>query len=118
MRACLPEYQLIAPKSLAHALRILEQEPGVWKPFAGGTDLMVVFEAGRLSHKRFLSIWNLPELKGIEETADYLTLGALTTYTQVLEHPTLQREFPLLCQAARETGGIATQNREIGRAHV
>ena len=31
-------------------------EPGVWKPFAGGTDLMVLLEAGKLPHKKFLNI--------------------------------------------------------------
>ena len=40
-----------------------------------------------------------------------MTLGALTTYTEVLAHPVLRAEFPLLCEAARETGGVATQNR-------
>ena len=38
-------------------------------------------------------------------------LGALTTYTEILRHPVLQEEFPLLCAAARETGSVATQNR-------
>src|SRR5207248_145242 len=50
-------------------------------------------------------------LNGIDETAENVTLGALTTYTQVQANQTLQREFPLLCRAAMETGGIATQNR-------
>src|SRR5439155_19084119 len=77
----------------------------------GGTDLMVLFEAGKLWHKRFVSIWGLPELRGIVATRDHLTLGALTTYTEVQRHPALRREFPLLAQAASETGGIATQNR-------
>ena len=44
-------------------------------------------------------------------TADHITLGALTTYTEVQASAVLRREFPLLGQAARETGGIATQNR-------
>ena len=57
--------------------------PAVWKPFAGGTDLMVLLEAGKLPHRRFLSIWKLPELRGIEVTPDHVTLGALTTYTEV-----------------------------------
>jgi CO/xanthine dehydrogenase FAD-binding subunit len=82
-----------------------------WRPFAGGTDLMVLFEAGKLPHKQFVSIWGLPELRGIAATPDYLTLGALTTYTEVQRDPIIRREFPLLAQAASETGGIATQNR-------
>ncbi len=86
-------------------------EPDVWKPFAGGTDLMVLLEAGKLPHRKFLSIWHLPELRGIEVTPEHVTLGAVTTYTQVRRHELLADEFPLLCRAAAETGSIATQNR-------
>ena len=111
MRAYLPAYQLKALPSLAETLQQMASEPGAWRPFAGGTDLMVLLEAGKLAHKQYLSVWHLPELRGIEETPEHIRLGALTTYTQVLCHPTLQREFPLLCQAASETGGVATQNR-------
>ncbi len=111
MRACVPDYDLKIPANLAEALGLLEREPGVWKPFAGGTDLMVLFEAGKLSHKKFLSIWRLPELKKIEITSDSISLGALTTYTQAQANAILQQEFPLLCRAASETGGLATQNR-------
>lgn len=111
MRSFLPSYHLEAPRDLASALERMKGEPGVWKPFAGGTDLMVLLEAGKLSHRRFLSIWKLRELQGIEVSADYVTMGALTTYTTVQRHETLAPEFPLLCRAAAETGGIATQNR-------
>ena len=100
MRAYLPDYELIAPRDLAEALEIMAREPGAWRPFAGGTDLMVLAEAGKLAHRRFLSIWHLPELRGIEETPEHVTLGALTTYTQVQRSSVLQREFPLLCRAA------------------
>jgi len=87
------------------------REPGAWKPFAGGTDLMVLLEAGKLPQRQFLSIWKLPELRGIEVTSTHVTLGGLTTYSDVRRHETLVREFPLLCRAAAETGSIATQNR-------
>src|ERR1043166_2981747 len=111
MRAYLPSYQLISPVSLDEALETLTQDNGTWKPFAGGTDLMVLLEAGKLPHKNYVNIWNLPELRGIEVTKDQVVLGALTTYTEVQNHPVLRTEFPMLCEAARETGGIAIQNR-------
>ena len=69
MRSYLPSYHMEAPRDLAAALERMAREPGVWKPFAGGTDLMVLLEAGKLPHRRFLSIWKLPELRGIEVTA-------------------------------------------------
>src|SRR5271157_1216833 len=89
----------------------MASEPNTWRPFAGGTDLMVLLEAGKLPHTRYLSIWHLPELRGIQVTPENITLGATTTYTQVRRHNLLATEFPLLGSAAAETGGIATQNR-------
>jgi CO/xanthine dehydrogenase FAD-binding subunit len=46
------------PPSLADALALLNTEPGVWKPFAGGTDLMVLLEAGKLDHRNYVNIWD------------------------------------------------------------
>jgi CO/xanthine dehydrogenase FAD-binding subunit len=111
MRAYLPAYEMETPRDLAVALDRMASEPAVWKPFAGGTDLMVLLEAGKLPHKKFLNIWNLRELRGIAVGAEHVTLGALTTYAEVQRHEILEREFPLLCRAAAETGSVATQNR-------
>ncbi len=108
MRSHVPSYELVVPGSLERALSLVGEG---FRPFAGGTDLMVLFEAGKLAERRFVSIWGLADLRGITATPDYLTLGALTTYTEIQRNPVIQREFPLLAQAASETGGIATQNR-------
>src|ERR1041384_5569088 len=111
MRAYVPSYQLISPANLTETLDLIARADGAWRPFAGGTDLMVLLEAGKLPHKHYVNIWHLPELRGIEVLDDQVTLGALTTYTEVQEQPVLRNEFPMLCEAARETGGIAIQNR-------
>ena len=81
MRAFIPDYQIETPASLADALKLLESAPGVWKPFAGGTDLMVLLEAGKLDHRNYINIRGLKELRGIDTTDTHVTLGALTTYT-------------------------------------
>jgi CO/xanthine dehydrogenase FAD-binding subunit len=111
MRSYLPSFDLRAPDSLAAALELLATEPGRWRALAGGTDLMVLFEAGKLTHTHYLSLWHLDELRGIAVGPDEVVVGALSTYTDVLEHPLMRDEFPLLCRAASETGGVATQNR-------
>jgi CO/xanthine dehydrogenase FAD-binding subunit len=90
---------------------MLAQEPSVWRPFAGGTDLMVLLEAGKLPHRQFVNIWKFGELRGIEVTSESLAIGALSTYSEIQRNEILRREFPLLCRAASETGSIATQNR-------
>ncbi len=111
MRSHVPSYGLISATALSDALDVLAREPGVWQPFAGGTDIMVLLEAGKLKHQNYLNIWNLAELRGIEVSNEHLTIGALTTYTEIQSHPILLAEFPMLCQAASETGGLAIQNR-------
>src|SRR5215831_2919202 len=105
MRAYLPNYQLKSPRDLGEALDLMAREPGTWKPFAGGTDLMVMLEAGKLPHRDYVNIWGLPELRGIGVAGSQVTLGALTTYTEVQQHSILREEFPMLCRAASETGG-------------
>jgi CO/xanthine dehydrogenase FAD-binding subunit len=111
VRAYLPDYDLYAPGTLTEALKILSDQPGAWRPFAGGTDLMVSLEAARLPPGRYLALWKLPELTGIEETETHVDVGALTTYTDILNSALLHRDFPLLCHAAGDVGGVATQNR-------
>ncbi len=111
MRAYLPDYELKIPANLGEALRMLSDEPGVWRPFAGGTDLMVLLEAGKLAHTRFVSLWGLPELCGIETNGDQVTIGAMTTYSQIQRNDVLRSEFPMLCEAASLTGAVAIQNR-------
>ena len=111
MRSYLPSYQLETPRDLTQALQQMAVEPGIWKPLAGGTDLMVLLEAGKLPHRRYLNIWELAELRDIKVTPEHVFIGALTTYAQIRRNDALLREFPLLCSAAAETGSIATQNR-------
>src|SRR5688500_20378315 len=95
MRAYIPDYRVVSPTDLSETLALLAREAGVWKPFAGGTDLMVLLEAGKLAHRNYLNIWNLNELRGIKVNQTHVTLGALTTYTQVQAHPVLRAEFAM-----------------------
>ncbi len=108
MRAYVPEYDLVVPSSLNEALRLVADQV---RPIAGGTDLMVLFEAGKLPYRRLVSLWRIPELRGISTSETHLTLGALTTYTEIQRSAIMQREFPLLDRAASWTGAVATQNR-------
>src|SRR5215813_7910269 len=111
MRGSIPNYELVTPKSLAEVLSLLANEPRKWKPFAGGTDLMVLLEAGKLAHRNYVNLLPLQELRQIDVKEKHLTFGALTTYTDVQRNSVFVDEFPMLCQAASETGGLAIQNR-------
>jgi CO/xanthine dehydrogenase FAD-binding subunit len=111
MRGFVPDYDLITMPSLADTLKALGQEPNRWKPFAGGTDLMVVFEAGKLKHHEFLNLSPFSELKQIESNDLELRIGALCTYTEIQNDPIVQAEFPLIARSGWVTGAKAIQNR-------
>src|SRR5258707_311484 len=111
MRRDRADYELIAPGNLQAVVSLLADEPGKWLPIAGGTDVMVLYAAGKLPARKLVSIWNLPELRVIEISPEEIRIGAGCTYTELRDHGIIAREFPLLARAARWTGGIANQNR-------
>jgi CO/xanthine dehydrogenase FAD-binding subunit len=111
MRSDPGNYELVAPASLQAAVALMAKTPGLWLPIAGGTDVMVQYAAGKLPARKLVSIWNLPELRRIEISADEIRIGAACTYTDLREHSVVCGEFPLLASAARWTGGVANQNR-------
>jgi CO/xanthine dehydrogenase FAD-binding subunit len=111
MKSYVPDYDLVAPESLDEVLRLIAREPGVWRPIAGGTDLMVLFEAGKLPYRKLLSLARIGQLRGFTASDSHVTLGGLTTYSEIQRNEIMRHEFPLLVKAASWTGAVATQNR-------
>lgn len=111
MRGIVSDFQLIHPKNLAHALDLISEKGTESKVIAGGTDLMVQFESGRLKPTRFINIWNLKDLGGISISKQEIRIGGLASYSEIIEHPILKKEFSMLVDSARATGAIAIQNR-------
>lgn len=105
------EFLIKTPDSLKETLSLLSNEPKKWKPFAGGTDIMVLLENGQLDHSYFLNIDKCEELKSIEISDSEVQIGSLVTFNMIKRHPLLQAEFPNLCEAARQVGSTAIQNR-------
>jgi CO/xanthine dehydrogenase FAD-binding subunit len=111
MRSDPNDYELVAPGNLSAVVSLLADQPGSWLPIAGGTDVMVQYAAGKLTARKMVSLWNLPELRQIEVADSELNIGATCTYSQIRNHQVVKKEFSLLASAASWTGGIANQNR-------
>jgi CO/xanthine dehydrogenase FAD-binding subunit len=111
MRANPAEYELVAPESLREALALMANNPGEWLPIAGGTDVMVLYAAGKLLGRKLVSVLSYPEMRGISVDLSEVRIGAACTYTDLRQHPVVAKEFPLLTRSAAWTGGIANQNR-------
>jgi CO/xanthine dehydrogenase FAD-binding subunit len=111
MRSDPADYEMVAPGSFPAVLSLLAEQPGIWLPIAGGTDVMVQYAAGKLAARKLVSLWNLPELRRIDVSDDEVRIGAGCTYTDLRDHAVVAGDFPLLGNAASWTGGIANQNR-------
>lgn len=98
------------PRSLKQALAMLAGDPSL-TPIAGCTDVYVSLHFGTMPLRRFINLWDLDELRGIRVDRDVLKIGALTTYTEIIESKIVQKRAPMLVAASKEVGGAQIQNR-------
>lgn len=100
-----------SPGTIKETYRVLAERGALVRVIAGGTDLMVLMNARTLEADEFLDIWQVDELRGIEEKEESLRIGALTTYTQLIRSPIIQQYAPSLVAASRTIGAAQIQNR-------
>jgi CO/xanthine dehydrogenase FAD-binding subunit len=98
--------QYLRPESLSEALGALAERPLV--VLSGGTDFYPA-RVGRLVEEPVLDISGIQELRGIDEEAEHIRIGATTTWSEVVHAP-LPGYFDCLKLAAREVGGVQIQN--------
>jgi len=97
------------PDNLPQALETLAETEQQWRILAGGTDLCVRNE-NRLHTLNLLDIRGIDELVGISEGASGVSIGACTSFTDLINSPVIRERFPSLVAAARQIGGIQIQN--------
>lgn len=68
---------------------------------AGGTDLLTLMKAEIATPIHLVDIKRVAELpRGIRQTADGVTIGTLTTLTEIEQSDLLREQFPVLSEAA------------------
>ena len=104
------EPPVTSPRELDEAYAILAAGPV--RPIAGGTDLMVALTA-ELGEppERILDLWRLDALRGIALDGDAVSLGALTTYSEIRRSALCREHLPVLVEAAATIGAAQIQNR-------
>ena len=66
---------------------------------AGGIDLLERMKNGTAQPTRLVNIRNISALRGIQETENGLTIGALSTLAEISEHPVVQSQYQILSDA-------------------
>lgn len=72
--------------------------------YAGGTDLLVEMRTGKVDPPALICLERLAELKGVTELSSAVRLGASATHAELLYHPLIQKNFPVLIKALQTLG--------------
>ena len=103
-----PPFEYRAPDSLPEALALLREYGDEARLMAGGQSLLPMLKLRLVRPAVIIDMGGLSELKGIEEAADAVRLGALVT-ERTLEHALGERQ-PLLSEAAASMGDVHIRN--------
>ena len=107
----LSEIEVVSAKNLKDALRVLHDRSGSIKPIAGSTDAIIQLREASLQTKQLLDISSLGELRYIRREGSVIRIGALSTYSDIIESHALNSSCRMLVEASRTIGSLQIQNR-------
>ena len=101
-------FEYYKPRSLEEAWELRAKIPDSLF-IAGGTDVLVSIKNDEFRPQALISLRSVPGLLGVE-TSDAARIGALTTISDITQHPELGRRYPVLVEAARSLGSVQIRN--------
>lgn len=105
-------FSFIPVETIEQACGLLAEHGPEALLLAGGTDLLVELRrASARAPRVVVDLWPLHELRGITEAGDSISLGPLTTHTDLLHSDVLRKFAPLLVSAAATIGSPQVRNR-------
>ena len=110
IRDVMPAFQLLQPTSIAETSSLLHEHPEAWV-LAGGLDSFDWLKDRIKKPDVVLDLSGVGELKGIRETGHGLEIGAMTTLTEVAQHPQIKEKYGLLAQAAELVASPQIRNQ-------
>jgi xanthine dehydrogenase YagS FAD-binding subunit len=115
IRDVMAAFELFQPASVADAQKLLEQHgPDAWV-LAGGLDSFDWLKDRIKKPKVVVDLSGIGELRGIRSSgsngSDGIEIGAMTTLTEVVNHPLIKQKYDLLAQAAELVASPQIRNQ-------
>ncbi|MGN7400699.1 FAD binding domain-containing protein [Cytobacillus praedii] len=104
------EIEIITPQSVIDCLLLLSKNETEHRIIAGGTDAVVRMKEGKWRPSAWINIKGLKDLRYIKEKNGAIHIGPLTTHTDIIHSPLLQKRADVLVEACREVGAVQMQN--------
>jgi xanthine dehydrogenase YagS FAD-binding subunit len=111
IRDVMPAFELLQPKSVDEAQTVLQQYAGDAWVLAGGLDSFDWLKDRIKRPKAVVDLSGIEELKGIRSTSDGIEIGAMTTLTEVVQHPVIKEKYSLLLEAASVVASPQIRNQ-------
>ena len=111
IRDVMAAFELYQPSSVAEAQKLLEQHGSDAWVLAGGLDSFDWFKDRIKKPKAVIDLSGIEELRGVRTTADGVEIGAMTTLTEVVDHPIIKQKYALLAQAAELVASPQIRNQ-------
>jgi xanthine dehydrogenase YagS FAD-binding subunit len=111
IRDVMAPFELLQPTTAADAQRLLEQHGSEAWAMAGGLDSFDWLKDRIRKPKVVVDLSGVGELKGVRETGDGIEIGAMTTLTQVVNHPIVREKYGLLSQGAELAASPQIRNQ-------
>ncbi len=107
----LPEFQLLRPRTVQEAVKLLELHAPNVQIIAGGTDLIPSMKQGLFTPKYVLDIRGIESMRGIRAVPGAgVEIGALTTISNIEDSGFLQRNYSVLHHAALTVASPVLRN--------
>ncbi len=104
-------FELAEPSSLSEAIRLLDPDDETIRPIAGGTALMLMMKAGVYRPAKLVSLRKIErKYSSIAAAADGLTIGAMTTLSDLERSADLQNHAPLITRTLLTLSNIRVRN--------
>jgi xanthine dehydrogenase YagS FAD-binding subunit len=111
IRDVMPAFDLLQPESVAEAQKLLEQHGEDAWVMAGGMDSFDWLKDRIKKPKVLVDLSGVDELKGIRASGDGVEIGAMTTLTEIAEHPLIQKNYGVLAQAVELVASPQIRNQ-------
>lgn len=110
IRDVMPTFQLLQPSSVAEALSLLQRHREAWV-LAGGLDSFDWLKDRIKKPDVVVDLSGVDELRGVRAISDGLQIGAMTTLTDVAQHPVIREKYSVLSQAAELVASPQIRNQ-------
>ncbi len=107
----LNDIDVLQPKTLTDALNTLSERSDRIKLLAGGTDAIIQLKERTLQTRELLDISRLSELRYILREGSTIRIGALTSYSDMIESSLLSQSCRVLVDASKIIGTPQIQSR-------